>query len=67
LDHTDGSLSKANTRGVRGMSKEVEALVESYSDLLIQVLNIKDSNALLSKVLSDIDETQRCIDKGLLK
>jgi hypothetical protein len=49
------------------MSKEVTALVESYSDLLIQVLNIKDSNALLGKVLSEIDETQQCIDKGLLK
>lgn len=49
------------------MSKELNSLVDGYSDLLIQVLNLKDGGEMLLSVLSEIDSAQTLIGKGLLR
>jgi|694.fasta_scaffold12156_21 hypothetical protein len=49
------------------MSKDLIELVEGYSDLLIKVLNLGDPRGLLETVLTDIQDTQNCIEKGLLR
>jgi hypothetical protein len=49
------------------MSKEVQELVNSHSDLLIRCLDFNCSDKLLAKLLKFIDETHQYIDQGLLK
>ena len=49
------------------MTKALFELTESYSDLLIQTLELQNPNELLVKVLMSIDETHTLIDQGLLR
>ncbi len=49
------------------MSKALTELVEGYSDLLIEVLELRDPGTVLRDVLIGIDDTQTCIEKGLLR
>jgi hypothetical protein len=49
------------------MSKDLIEIVDGYSDLLIKVLNLEDPRGLLETVLSEIQDTQTCIEKGLLR
>ena len=49
------------------MSKELKELIEGYNDLLIQTLNLQNPGDLLVKVLASIEDTQICIEKGLLR
>ena len=49
------------------MSKALAKLVEDYSDLLIQVLELRNPGDMLRNVLINIDETETYIEKGLLR
>jgi len=49
------------------MSQALKAIVDGYSDLLIQALEIKVSDQLLYEILLSIDKTHSEIDSGLLK
>ena len=50
------------------MSKTLIKLLDSYSDLLAGVLDLKnDQEDLLTRTLIDLDYTQTLIDKGLLR
>lgn len=49
------------------MSKELTEIVDGYSDLLIKVLNLNNAKGLLETILFEIQDTQDCIEKGLLR
>ena len=50
------------------MSKALTELLDSYSELLTGVLDLKnDQEDLLTRTLIDLDHTQTLIDKGLLR
>jgi len=49
------------------MSKALKSIVDRYSDLLIQALEIKAPDKLLIEILRAVDETHSEIDSGLLK
>ena len=49
------------------MSKELQKVINSYSDLLIKVLESSCSDKLFVEVLKSIDEFHQEIDKGLFQ
>ena len=50
------------------MSKALIKLLDSYSELLAGVLDLKnDQEDLLTRTLIDLDYTQTLINKGLLR
>ena len=49
------------------MSQALKAIVDGYSDLLIQALEIKVSDQLLHEILLSIDKSHLEIESGLLK
>lgn len=49
------------------MSAKLSEIVNSYSDLLIAVLDTPVSNQLLIKVLVSVEQTHYMIDQGLLR
>ena len=49
------------------MSKELIELLDNSSDLLIQVLSLKEPGQILVDVLASLEDTRVCIEKGLLR
>jgi len=49
------------------MSDGLKLVIDQYSDLLIQVLEIKDNQKVLADVLFSMADTDALIDQGLLR
>lgn len=49
------------------MSKQLIELLDTYGKILEAVLNLNNPGELLLNTLTDIEDTQLMIDKGLLR
>lgn len=61
------TVSIETAKGQRLMSAKLSEIVNSYSDLLIAVLDTPVSDQLLIKVLVSVEQTHYLIDQGLLR
>lgn len=61
------TVSIETAKGQIPMSAKLSEIVNSYSDLLIAVLDNPVNNQLLIKVLVSVEQTHYLIDQGLLR
>ena len=48
------------------MTKALQSIIDSYSDLLLMAVELSDKS-VLADVLASVDETHTLIEKGLLR